>query len=318
MPRCFLFPGQGAQYPGMARDLYDASARVREIFAEASDSAGFDCARLTFEGSEEELARTDNTQIALTLANLAALTVLVERGITPEGAAGFSLGEYCALYAAGVLGLADLVHIVLVRGRLMEKGSRSADGPEGPAGLLAVVGLASEESAAVLDELSGSEVYLANHSSPMQVVVAGTAGGLNAAEEAFDEAGAMKIVRLKVSGPFHSPLLAGVKEEFAAELARLEFRDPNIPVYANVSGARIRTGEEARLLCAEQIVSAVRWVDEESAILDDGFDEVYEVGPGKVLTGLWKSFTKSLKCKPAGTLEAIETLQQNVGPGGQP
>jgi [acyl-carrier-protein] S-malonyltransferase len=309
MSTCFLFPGQGAQYPGMAKDLYEASAQVKELFTLASDTTGMDCKRLLFEGSEEELKATDNTQVAVTLASVAAAAVLKERGITPAGCAGFSLGEYAALCEAGVIRLEDLFPVVKARGELMEKAARNLDSAAGQAGMAAVLGMEAEAAVKVLEAQSSGEVFLANHSSPKQIVLAGTAAGLKAAEEDFKAAGARRYVILKVSAPFHSPLLKEAAEALKEVLAAVEFSDPRIPVYANYTGKRIASGREARENCVQQAVSTVRWVDEEQSLVADGYTRCLEVGPGSVLGGLWKAFNRELPCQAAGMLEDIEKLE---------
>jgi [acyl-carrier-protein] S-malonyltransferase len=174
--------------------------------------------------------------------------------------------------------------------------------------MAAVIGLSYEETNAVLEKIEGEEVYLANYSSPIQIVLAGTAEGLNRAEKLFDEAGAMKYVHLKVSGPFHCPLLKEARDGLEEALSEVCFADPKKPVYANVSGKRITTGEEAKQLLTQQVVTTVRWVDEEQSILDDGYERFLEVGPGKVLSGLWKSFYKKKRCQLAGTVDAIHKV----------
>jgi [acyl-carrier-protein] S-malonyltransferase len=305
---CFLFPGQGAQYPGMGKDLWDASDKVKELFRRASDASGMDLQRLLFEGSEEELKATDKTQVAVTLASVAASLACRERGLEPAGFAGFSLGEYTALYEAGVLRLEDLFPIVKTRGILMEKASRAADTPGGRSGMAAVIGLGYPEAVKALEPLKGSQVSLANHSSPSQVVLSGTAEGLSAAEAAFKAAGARRFIVLKVSGPFHSPLLEEARRGLEEALAKVTFTDPRSPVYSNVTGKRIGSGEEARQLCVRQVVSTVRWVDEESSILADGFQRCLEVGPGTVLGGLWKAFSKDVPCLPAGKQAEISAI----------
>jgi [acyl-carrier-protein] S-malonyltransferase len=305
---CFLFPGQGAQYPGMAKDLWDASDKVKELFRQASEASGMDLARLLFEGSEEELKATDKTQVAVTLANVAAGLACRERGLEPAGFAGFSLGEYTALYEAGVLRLEDLFPIVKTRGLLMEKASRGADTAAGRAGMAAVIGLGYAEAVKALEGLQGQQVCLANYSSPTQVVLSGTAEGLANAEAVFDAAGARRFIVLKVSGPFHSPLLEEARRGLEEALAKVPFADPRAPVYSNVTGRRIGSGKEARELCVRQVVSTVRWVDEESSILADGFQRCLEVGPGSVLGGLWKAFNKEVPCLPAGKKEEIARI----------
>ena len=237
MKTCFLFPGQGAQYPGMGKDLFDASASVRELFGQASDATGLDLDALLFRGSAEDLQATNRTQIAVTLVNLAVARVLAERGVAAHGYAGFSVGEYAALAAAGVIADADLFRIVQARGEAMEAASRGADTAAGPAGMAAVIGLAPERVSAALADVDGA--YAANFSSPAQVVLAGTAEGLAAAEQACTAAGARRFVPLKVSGPFHSPLIESARVRFAEVVAGFTFHDPAQPVYANVTGKRI-------------------------------------------------------------------------------
>ncbi len=308
MKTCFFFPGQGAQYPGMGKDFWGASAGVKELFSLASNATGMDMARLLFEGTEEELKSTDKTQVAVTLMNLAASRVLKERGVEPDGVAGFSLGEYSALHAAGVIRLEDLFPVVKARGELMEAASRKLAGPAGPAGMAAVLGLALQECEKVLAGLKGEPVYGANYSSPKQIVLAGTADGLNKAEAAFKAAGAKRFVRLKVSAPFHSPLLEEARVKFAEVLAGVKFADPVKPLYANVTGGRVTSGAEMRDLCIRQVISPVRWVRLEESLLADGFQRFVESGPGSVLSGLWKAFDEQHPCLPAGKLENIDEI----------
>ncbi|MEW5815922.1 MAG: ACP S-malonyltransferase [Spirochaetota bacterium] len=307
MKTCFLFPGQGAQYPGMGKDLWETSPRVKELFQLASDTTSMDLKKLLFEGSEEELKSTNNTQVAVTLVNTASAMVLKEKGIIPEGVAGFSLGEYSALWEAGVIALKDLFPIVKARGEFMEKNSRKLDTEAGAAGMAAVVGLSIDDARPVLENLKGS-VFMANHSSPIQIVLAGTSDGLKKAEKFFEEAGAMKYVFLKVSGPFHSPLLEEAKKELESFLNQYTFNDPGKPVYANYTGQRVTSGAEAKQNCVQQVVSTVKWVDIEQNILDDGFERFIETGPGSVLAGLWKSFNRKERCKAAGTLADIQKI----------
>ena len=304
MKTCFLFPGQGAQYPGMGKDLFAASATVRELFGQASDATGLDLEALLFRGSAEDLQATNRTQIAVTLVNLAVARALAERGVEAHGYAGFSVGEYAALAAAGVIADGDLFRIVQARGEAMEAASRGADTAGGPAGMAAVIGLPPERVTAALASVDGA--WAANFSSPAQVVLAGTAEGLAAAEQACTAAGARRFVALKVSGPFHSPLIESARVRFAEVVAGFTFHDPAQPVYANVTGARIASGAEAKRLCVEQIVSSVQWVTEIHNLVEDGFERFLETGPGKVLTGLMRGFDTGVKCTPVGTMEQVE------------
>ncbi len=310
MRRVFLFPGQGAHYTGMARDLWEASDRVKALFDYASKATDMDLAQILFEANDEVLNATDTQQVAVTVANVAASLCLAERGIHAAGCAGFSLGEYAALHEAGVIDAEYLFPLVKARGSLMEAASRKLDGPDGPPGMAAVLGLVFEEVVPVLEELRCREVYLANHNAPVQVVLAGTAGGLAAAQKRFDEAGALRFVPLRVSGPFHSPLLQEARDGLRHVLAEVPFHDPRKPVYSNVTGRRVNSGAEAKENLVGQGVSPVRGLEGEQAILDDAYDQVLEVGPGTVLAGLWKSFYKRQRCLPAGTVEAIEELDQ--------
>jgi len=305
MKNGFIFPGQGAQYPGMAKDLYEAAKSVKDLFLRASDAAGMDVKKLLFESTAEELKATDKAQIAITLASLCSSAALREKGVAMDGCAGFSLGEYAALCEAGVIRLEDVFAIVKTRGELMEKAARSLDSSAGPPGMAAVLGLPAEKVAAMVELLAGSGVYLANHTRPGQVVVSGTAQGLAAAETALKAAGAKRFIRLQVSGPFHTPLMAEARTAFDEALARYSFSDPRVPVYSNVTGKAIRTGAEARELCGRQLVSLVRWVAVEESLFADGFDRFIEAGPGTVLTGLMRAWRPEIRCAPAGTLEGI-------------
>ena len=291
----------------MGKDLWEASESVKSLFAMASEVTDKNLTQLLFDGREEDLQVTSLTQIAVTVVNVAAGRVLRERGVVAEGYAGFSVGEYAALEAAGVISDRDLFSIVKARGELMEEASRSADTSAGRAGMAAIIGMAPE---AVVEAVAkvGKGLYAANFSSPKQVVVAGTAGALDRAEPVFQEAGARRFIRLKVSGPFHSPLIDTARQQFADVVAQFEFSDPQVPVYANVTGARLDSGAHAKQLCVEQIVSSVRWVDEIEAMRVAGYETFYETGPGTVLSGLMQGFDGDINCVAAGKIEAIAAI----------
>ncbi len=315
MDFCFLFPGQGAQYPGMGRDFYEHSTAVRELFQRASDAAGRDVSRLVFDGTEDELKQTDNTQIAITVTSLAAAIVMREHGLSPAACAGFSLGEYAALVESGVLALEDVFSVVLARGQIMEEVSRELDTAAGPAGMSAIMGLSFEKVSEVLSSAAVEGVYPGIWNSPAQTVISGTAEALTSVEAILKEAGAKRCIRLKVSGPFHSPLMSKAGARFAEVLADKTFHDPTLPVYSNVTGDKVGTGAEARDYCVQQLVSTVQWVPEQRAVVRDGFKQVAEVGPGTVLSGLWKNYTKSeleseLPCRAAGSVEDIRALAE--------
>ena len=241
MKYLFLFPGQGAQYPQMGKDFYDRHSAVRELFDIARNAAGFDVADLIFNGSAEELQATDKTQIAVTLINLAAAKALELVGIVPTAVAGFSLGEYAAMVTAGVLTVADALRAVQIRGAIMEEVSRHSDTAGGRSGLTAIIGLPTEEVVRCLEKLQNDgNVFIAIKNSPLQTVIGGTYEGLRNAEKVCDEAGAMRIVPLKVSGPFHTPLMEEARKRYGQEIASIPFANPVLPIYSNVTAATCR------------------------------------------------------------------------------
>lgn len=309
MKRMYLFPGQGAQYPGMGIDFWKHSTRVQELFQRASSITGMDLYKILSEGTEEELKSTKIAQVVITLINLSIAEALREQGIRPDGVAGFSLGEYAALAEAGILSLEETFQLVQIRGTLMEQVSRKWDSTEGQAGMAAVIGLEAPRIEEVLRGMD--EVFPANYNSPLQTVISGTARGLSLAEERLKQAGARRVIRLKVSGPFHSPLLQEAREKFEAELEKVVWKDPCIPLYSNVTGKGISRGTEAKRLAGEQIISPVRWTTVEQEIRGEGYHAILETGPGTVLTGLWKAFCADPVCVPIGKWEELEELKIN-------
>jgi [acyl-carrier-protein] S-malonyltransferase len=309
----FLFPGQGAQYLGMARDFYEESERIRRLFEAAEDASGLSITRVMFEGPEETLNSTDHTQVAMTLGSLAAAEYLKEQGIYPEAVAGFSVGEYAALALADVISLEDVFPLVKLRGEITERASRSLDSDQGRAGMAAVMGLSFESVSQALEKMRSAgagEAYAAIHNSPVQTVVAGTAKGLAEAKGVLEQAGAKRYIPLKVSGPFHSPLLEEARREFAERIAEVSFSDPVLSMFSNVTGELVESGDAARELCLSQIVSPVQWVAEQRSLISGGFDRLLEVGPGTVLTGLFRALGKQedlgeAECRPAGSVEDI-------------
>ena len=317
----FLFPGQGAQYPGMALDfLSSGSAAIKSLFECASEIFGRD-AKALLESEADILKRTDISQPAITLTNLCAATYLMEKGISPAGCAGFSLGEYAALAIAGVISKEDCFLLVNQRGKAMqvsvdemEARGNATDGKNIP-GMAAVMGLEPGKVEALIAEWKAGgnsaiqEIYAANINSPKQTVVGGTAQALTEAEALFAAAGARRYLRLQVNCPFHTPLLAGAAEQFKPFLDKVTFGDPQVPVFSNVSGKQLSSGEEAKKLALAQITNPVRWFDELCAIAAaGGIDCLLEAGPGKVLQGLWKDSGSELPCYSAGTVADIDKL----------
>lgn len=304
MKTCILFPGQGAQAIGMGKDLFDTSKKVRAMFEEASDASKIDLAALIFKGTEEELKQTRNTQVALALVECAASATLHERGATIQGAGGFSLGEWPALVEAGVISFGEMIRLVAERGRLMDEAGRRSGGSS----MSAVLGLEPAAIEAAIKAAGVTEVWVANYNSPAQSVVSGTEIGLAITDVAIKEAGAKRVVRLKVSGAFHSPLMRYAYDGFKEFLADVTFADPRLDFFSNVTGGKVSSGAELKSLASEQIISPVRWIEEQKAILEAGFVRCLEAGPGTVLGGLWKSASSEFPCLPAGTLEQINAI----------
>jgi len=311
----FMFPAQGAQYPGMAIDfLRQGGEKVKQLFSLASKIQGKDMAELLSNSSPEYLKRTDISQPAITLANLAAAKYLTEKGITPSGCAGFSLGEYAALAVAGVISEEDCLYLVTHRGNAMQaaidriQGTDAANAP----GMAAVVGLAPENVEALIAEWKNqgltADLYAANFNSSKQVAVSGSAAALAEAEKRFKEAGARRFMRLAVAGPYHSPFMKEAADAFAPYLEKVHFSDPKIPIFSNVTGRQVLTGAEAKGLAIKQIVEPVRWTDEETLMAKFEPKELLETGPGKVLQGLWKDLGSAIPCYSAGTAAEIDEL----------
>ena len=301
-----IFPGQGSQYVGMSKSFYDANERARSLFEEADAALGIGLTKTIFDGPAEELNKTAITQPALLTASIAAYEVLGESGaLNPAAFAGHSLGEYTALVAAGVLGFADAVRLVHLRGSFMQEGVA-----DGVGAMSAVLGLDTDTVVAICTEATeeGSVVVPANINSPAQVVISGHAGAVKRAAELAREKGARKVIELKVSAPSHSPLMASAAERLAAELASVELRPFKLPVYSNVEAAPIADASAAADLLKLQLVSPVRWVDTINNMKLDGIRAVVEVGPGRVLTGLVRRIDKSIKTfnlDNAGELDAL-------------
>lgn len=313
MPYTFLFPGQGAQYPGMGKGLYNASSSVQDLFKRANEHMPFKLEEVIFDGSEEDLRATDKTQVAVTITSLSASMALRERGIKPARAAGFSLGEYAALAEAGVLAPEDLLPLVKIRGELMEAASRELDGDAGPSGMIAAIGMDLATVRKTLEENDFTDAFPSMQNSPVQTVVSGTAAGLERAQAVLKTAGVRRVIPLKTSGPFHTPLMESARREFERAVRDVTFSDPTLPVYSNVTGDLITSGHEAKELCLKQLVNTVLWTQNEESLLRDGPGRLLEVGPGTVLAGLWKAFGKGRDdvegvVEPAGTLEQIQAL----------
>lgn len=277
-----VFPGQGSQYVGMGKELAEKHPIVAETFAEADEALKFSLSRLCFEGPEEELTLTRNTQPALLVTSVAIFRLLEAHGFAPDLGAGHSLGEYSALVAAGAMSFADAVRTVRLRGELMEEAV-----PPGQGTMAAILGLERELVEALCREVAGV-VEPATYNSPGQVVVAGDTEAVHALMERALAKGARRAQLLKVSGPFHSSLLAGAGQRLGEWLASIPIAPPKFPVYSNVTAAPVTTPEEIRACLARQVSAPVRWEESVRNMVAEGATRFVEVGPGRVLSGLIK------------------------------
>ena len=287
-----LFPGQGSQFVGMARDLYDRSPAARKVFEMANEALGYDIMALCFQGPEEELKLTANTQPAILTASIAALRVMqVEREIVPVVTAGHSLGEYSALVAAGGLRFADAVRLVHLRGKFMQEAV-----PVGVGAMAAVMGLSALEVEALCKEAAQGEVLSpANFNSPGQIVIAGHRTAVKRAVEIIAQKPGKKALLLPVSAPFHCPLMKPAAERLAQELARVEVGDLHVPVISNAEADFYPGKDKIRDLLVKQVDHPVRWEECMQKFLATGMDFILEVGPGKVLAGLMRKINREVK-----------------------
>ena len=300
----YIFPGQGSQYQGMGLDFEEKSKKGKELFEQASNIMGQDMKSLLRDSTNDELKKTNISQPAITLVNLVSASYLEEKGIKPSGCAGFSLGEYSALAIAGVISIEDCFKLVKIRGEIMQEETNNIT----PSGMAAVLGLDPSKVETLISEWQIPDLYPANINSHKQIVISGTDSALSTAENNFKIAGVKRFIRLAVAGPFHSPLMHKASEKFAPVLENIVFHNPIIPLYSNVTGSIVKSGEEAKKLALLHIVKAVRWVEEEKAILENNFEMLLEVGPGKVLQGLWKETGSNIPCLSAGTVSDIDML----------
>ena len=300
MSLALLFPGQGSQFVGMGKALFEGSPAARAVFEEADAALGFELSRLCFEGPEDELRATANTQPAILTHSIAALAAL--RSSSPkrlEGAAfaaGHSLGEYSACVAAGALAFADAVRLVRRRGTFMQEAV-----PAGQGAMAAIVGLPAEDVEAACREASGDEVVsAANYNSPEQTVIAGHATAVERASAACVARGAKRAIPLAVSAPFHSPLMRPARERMAELLEATGFADAAIPVVTNVDAEPVTRGALLRDALVRQVDSPVRWVESVRRLAAEGVDSGLEVGPGNVLAGLVRRIERGIRVEGFG------------------
>ena len=298
----FIFPGQGSQYAGMGQELARNFPAARRVFEQADDALGFTISQLCFEGPEDELRLTENTQPAILTCSVAVHAVLRERGVEPDYVAGHSLGEYSALVAAGSIEFADALRLVRKRGRYMQEAV-----PSGVGAMAALIGMPAGKLESICSEAAQGEVVApANLNSPAQAVIAGHAGAVERAVELAKEAGARKAVLLQVSAPFHCALMKPAQERLSADLNAIDFKDLAAPLVNNFAAREIRTGVDAREGLKQQVPNPVRWEDSIRKLAAAGVDRFVEAGPGKVLTGLLRSIDRSLRGSAVGDLKSLE------------
>lgn len=278
MKKAYVFPGQGSQFSGMGKELYDASPAARALFEEADRVLGFEISKIMFEGSAEELKQTKVTQPAVFIHSVAAAVALGEE-FTPQMVAGHSLGEFSALVAAGALSFESGLRLVYARAMAMQKACE-----EVPSTMAAILALTDEKVEEVCEGIEG--VVAANYNCPGQVVISGTVEAVQKACAALKDAGAKRALPLAVSGGFHSPCMASAREELRAAIEQTEFATPRCPIYQNVDAKPHTSPEEIKANLIAQLTSPVRWTQSVRAMLADGAEEFVECGPGAVLTGL--------------------------------
>lgn len=296
----FIFPGQGAQYVGMAKDFYDTIPVCKETIKLAGEVSGLDMEALLFE-ENENINITEYTQIAMLAAEAAMLKAVEEKGIKADVAAGLSLGEYGALLAAGVMDTADVFRLVRKRGIFMQEAY-----PQGGA-MSAVLGLDTEVIEKICEETPG-QVSVANYNCPGQTVITGEENAVAEAAAKLTEAGAKRCVSLKVSGPFHSPLLAKAGEQLQAELETATVNDMKIPYLANVTGDYVADKSQVKDLLAKQVASSVRWQQSVEKMIADGVTTFVEIGPGKTLAGFMRKINKDVTVINIEKVEDLEKL----------
>jgi len=310
MAVAYLFPGQGAQKVGMGRDVCQEYPAAREVFERANALLGFDLAETCFNGPEERLNATDVSQVAIFTMSVAVLRAAesagILDGIQPAATAGLSLGEYTALYAAGALDFEDALWLVRERGLYMQQACEA-----NPSGMVAVTGIEEEAAWRLCEQAAQGQVLCpANFNCPGQIVLAGHVEACQRAAELAEQFGASGAVPLRVAGAFHSPLMASARDKLAKALEKVQFREPRIPVACNVTGRYHGTVDEIRRQLAEQAVQPVRWQACIEHMISQGIEEFYEIGPGRVLSGLLKRIRRDYRAVNLSSARDLKKRQE--------
>ncbi len=305
MIKTFLFPGQGSQKVGMGKDFFEAFETAKRRFNEANEILGRDLKTIIFEGPEEKLKETQNTQPALFTIEAIISDILNEKGITPSFTIGHSLGEYSALYAAGVYSFKEGLQIVEKRGELMSEAGKVSKGA-----MAAVIGLPRDIIKDILSGIKEGVVIPANENSPEQTVISGDASAVDIACEKLNAAGAKRVVKLAVSGAFHSPLMNQVADSFSKFIEPITFNNAKCPVISNVTATSQSDAEALKSLLIKQLLSPVRWVDSMEYIKQHNASYCIEVGPGSVLKGLARKCSPEINVVSCGTVDNLYSLAQ--------
>ena len=311
MKRAFLFPGQGAQIVGMGKDIYEKYDEAKKIYDEASKISGIDVRKLCFEGPEENLNKTENTQIAILTTSLAILEVLKAKGIEADIATGLSLGEYGALIYAGIISFEDGIQLIQKRGYYM--GNLL---PDEKFSMAAVIGLASQKIEEICKEIeqTGKFIVVANYNCSVQTVVSGEEEAINEAMEKLKEAGAKRVLKLNTSGPFHTRKLEKAKEAYAKELEKVDFQIKNkVKVIKNIDGTYYEENDNIKEILANHIISPVRFDKAIKLMEQENVEEYVEIGPGRTLTGFVKKENKEANTFNINTVESLEAyLEEHI------
>ncbi len=305
MEKAFIFPGQASQFVGMGKDLFDEFSLAREYFDQANDIMGLDLKKICFEGPEEEIKQTYITQPAIFVHSVIVSKLLQDRGLEPDSVAGHSLGEYSALVSAGAIEFDAALRLVKKRGELMYKA-----GIEKPGTMAAIIGMEPEQ-VEELCELAADAgiVQPANFNSPGQIAVSGDVKAVLRIIDLAREKGAKKAVQLVVSGAFHSPLMEEARHGLQDALEQTKIKDARVPLYSNVAARAVQDQATIREQLYKQLTHPVRWQESMQNMIKDGYNQFYEVGPGKVLKGLLKRIDRSTRCVEIGTVEDLNSLE---------